>query len=143
MFQHKINLGEQSREMAHEAAKCIRAEVERIPDELREDVFGMIAHAEDLQDWLDVFIDGTEKESAKRIQDITDLEQEIRGIIEAARQAYALRETDASTGLKQLIKAIRQTKEHCEKRKNVAQMLRSAEAMKEIEAFGVRRNQQN
>lgn len=52
-----------------------------------------------------------------------------------ARQAYALRNTDAATGLKNLIEAIRQTKERCEKRKQDAQMKRGAEAMKEIESY--------
>ncbi len=85
------------------------------------------------RDDLNVLCDVLSNQNEKLIQQVKDLEEELRGIIKAARCAYALRNTDAATGLTQLIEAIRQTKERCEKRKHDAQMQRSVEAMKEIE----------
>jgi hypothetical protein len=43
-------------------------------------------------------VDATAKDAARRIQEIAELEGEIRRIIESARQAYALRNTEPATG---------------------------------------------
>ena len=66
-------------------------------------------------------------------------EDEIRGIIEAARRAFPFRHTDNGAGLRQLIRAVRQMKERCEARTLAAQAKRSQESMQEIEAFRARR----
>ena len=77
-------------------------------------------------------------QNEKLIQQVKELEEEMRGIIETARSAYAVRNTEPATGLTKLIEAIRQMKDRCEKRKLDAQMKRSGEAMREIEEFRAR-----
>ena|SRR5215469_3409049 len=87
------------------------------------------------RDDLNTLCNVLSNQNEKLIQQVTDLEEEIRGIIDTGRSAYALRNTDVATGLANVMEAIKQMKDRCEKRRLDAQMKRSAEAMKEIEEF--------
>lgn len=84
---------------------------------------------------LAVLCDFQSKRIDALIHEAMFFEEEIRGIIEAARRAFPLRHTDNGAGLRQLIHAIRQTKERCEARALAAQLKRSQESMLEIERF--------
>lgn len=84
---------------------------------------------------LAVLCDFQSKRIDALIHDAMFFEEEIRGIFDAARRAFPLRHTDNGAGLRQLIHAIRQTKERCEARALEAQLKRSAESMREIESF--------
>ena len=82
------------------------------------------------QESLRVLCDVQGKQIDSLIQDKMFFEEEIRGIIEAARRVVHLRHTDNGVGLKQLIHAIRQTKDRCEARSLTAQLKRSQGSVK-------------
>ena len=109
------------RETAEANRAVLRDSIDRIPTDLREKVLSIVEWADRIELWNDIIVDGSAKDSDRRLNEIIFLEAQMKILIQA------IRVTKDVDSIRTLRAVTRETIERMEERKREEELKRLQE----------------